>query len=223
MTDDRATGAVEVAPGEMLRTPQFYLLWTLFFFSALAGLMVIYCIRLFGVDALSHQGVADAGLLTGTAMAWYAIFNGLGRIAWGTISDHVGRRNAIISMTALQGLVMLAVYHLFISFGSALGFVVAAACIGFNFGGNFALFPAATADYFGNKNVGSNYGYVFTAYGLAGIAGPQLASFFRDAASISAGPGIWMTPFLVAGAVCLLGALLMALTRSPTTWRASPV
>ena len=54
----------------------------------------------------------------------------------------------------------------------ATGFIVAASLIGFNFGGNFALFPAATADYFGDKSVGSNYGWVFTAYGDAGTAGP---------------------------------------------------
>ena len=46
-------------------------------FSALAGLMVIYCIRLFGMDALSYHGVTNPALVAGTAMAWYAIFNGL--------------------------------------------------------------------------------------------------------------------------------------------------
>jgi len=69
-------------------------------------------------------------------------------------------------------------YHVFITFGMVSGFIVAAALIDFNFGGNFALFPAATADFFGNKNVGSNYGWVFTAYG---IAGPLLAGYFKDA------------------------------------------
>lgn len=208
-------GAVEVAPRDMLRTSQFYLLWALFCCSALAGLMVIYCIRLFGIDALAYHGVADAAVVTGTAMAWYAIFNGLGRIAWGTISDRTGRQFAIALMMGLQGVVMLAMYHIFITFGSAIGFIIAACLIGFNFGGNFALFPAATADAFGNKNLGRNYGYVFTAYGVAGIAGPQLAGLFKDAASGSAGPIIWMAPFLIAGAVCLLGALLAARALQP--------
>jgi len=64
-------------------------------FSALAGLMVIYSIKLFGIDALIHNGVARAGAITGTAMAWYAIFNGLGRIAWGSVSDRIGGRRAL--------------------------------------------------------------------------------------------------------------------------------
>ena len=42
---------------------------------------------------------------------------------------------------------------------------------GFNFGGNFALFPSTTADYFGTKNLGMNYGLVFTGYGAAGVLG----------------------------------------------------
>ena len=195
------------------------LLWTVFMCSALAGLMVIYCIKLFGIDALQHRGVVDAGAITGTAMAWYAIFNGIGRIAWGSVSDLIGRRNAIVLMTLLQGVVMLMTYHVFISFGSATGFIVAAALIGFNFGGNFALFPAATADYFGNRNVGTNYGWVFTAYGVAGIAGPLLAGHFKDMAQGVAMPGVWMTPFIVAGAACLFAAAIVAFSDRPAPAR----
>lgn len=212
---DEGSGAVEHTAGEMLRAPQFYLLWSVFMSSALAGLMVIYCIKLFGIDALAYHGVADAGAVTGTAMAWYAIFNGVGRIAWGGISDRIGRKPAIVLMTMAQGAVMLTIYHVFIAYGSTAGFVLAACLIGFNFGGNFALFPAATADYFGNRNLGSNYGWVFTAYGIAGIAGPQLAGRFKDAATGGAQPEVWMTPFLIAAAACLLGAVVMALVRAP--------
>jgi MFS family permease len=208
-------GAVDFAAREMLHTPQFYMLWSVFMFSALAGLMVIYSIKLFGIDALHYRGVADAGAITGTAMAWYAIFNGIGRIAWGSVSDRIGRKAAITLMAALQGIVMLMTYHVFISFGMVTGFVVAAALIGFNFGGNFALFPAATADFFGNRNVGSNYGWVFTAYGIAGIAGPLLAGYFKDTAQGEAYPIVWMIPFVIAGVACLFGALVMALTGRP--------
>jgi len=208
-------GAVEFEAHDMLRTPQFYMLWSVFMFAGIAGLMVIYSIKLFGIDALEYNGIADAGAITGTAMAWYAIFNGLGRIAWGSISDRIGRRSTIILMSVLQGITMLMTYHVFISFGMVYGFIVAAALIGFNYGGSFALFPAITADYFGNKNVGSNYGWVFTAYGVAGLAGPLLAGYFKDAAQGASQPSVWMTPFVIAGAVCLLGAVVMAFTTRP--------
>jgi MFS family permease len=206
----------------MLRTPQFYMLWWVFMSSALAGLMVIYCIKLFGLDVLTHHGVAGAGAVASTAMAWYAIFNGVGRIAWGSVSDRLGRKGAIMLMTAAQGVVMLTLYHVFIAYGAATGFIVAAAVIGFNFGGNFALFPAATADLFGNAKVGSNYGWVFTAYGVAGIAGPQLAGYFKDAASATDGPSIWMTPFILAGAACLLGTAVMAAVRPAAVRAVAP-
>jgi MFS family permease len=106
-------------------------------------------------------------------------------------------------------------YHVFINFGFSTGFIFAACVIGFNFGGNFALFPAITADYFGNKRVGRNYGWMFTAYGIAGILGPQLAGYFRDSAKGSGDPVVWMIPFIVAGVGCLLGALIMKLTNPP--------
>lgn len=208
-------GGLEFRARDMLRTPQFYMLWTVFMFAGIAGLMVIYCIKLFGIDALEYRGVADAGAITGTAMAWYAIFNGLGRIAWGSISDRIGRKLTIVLMSALQGFTMLAAYHVFITFGVVHGFIVAAALIGFNYGGSFALFPAITADYFGNRNVGSNYGWIFTAYGVAGLAGPLLAGYFKDAAQGAVDPGVWMTPFIVAGSVCLLGAVIMSTIRRP--------
>jgi MFS family permease len=177
--------------------------------------MVIYSIKLFGIDALEHKGIADAGVITGTAMAWYAIFNGLGRIAWGSVSDRLGRRSTIILMSALQGITMLMTYHVFINFGMVNGFILAAALIGFNYGGSFALFPAITADYFGNKNVGSNYGWIFTAYGVAGLAGPLLAGYFKDAAKGAIDPSAWMAPFVIAGVVCLLGAIMMTAIRRP--------
>jgi MFS family permease len=208
-------GAVEFRARDMLRTPQFYMLWSVFMFAGVSGLMVIYCIKLFGIDALEHHGVAGAGAITGTAMAWYAIFNGVGRIAWGSVSDKIGRKATITLMAALQGVTMLMTYHVFISFGLVYGFIVIAALIGFNYGGSFALFPAITADYFGNKNVGSNYGWMFTAYGVAGLAGPLLAGYFKDAAQGAAQPSVWMAPFVIAGSVCLLGAVIMAFTTRP--------
>jgi MFS family permease len=106
----------------------------------------------------------------------------LRRILWGLISDKIGRKKSIILMTTFQGVIMLMVYHIFIMYTYEIGFIVGASIIGFNFGGNFALFPAITADYFGNKNIGSNYGWVFSAYGVAGIIGPFIAGYFKDSA-----------------------------------------
>ena len=210
-----ALGLTEFQPGEMLRTPQFYMTWFTFLFSAIAGLMVIYCIKLFGIDALTASKgitVAVASAVAGTAMAWLAIFNGLGRIAWGTISDKIGRRVSIFLMCLIQGIIMLLFYKMG---GAVLTLIIGACIVGFNFGGNFALFPAITADYFGDKNVGLNYGYIFVSYGIAGVIGPQIAGFFKDASRGSGDPSVWLIPFIIAGIACLLGAAITLISKPP--------
>lgn len=216
------SGMLNFTPGEMLKTPQFYMLWLTFHFSAIAGLMVIGNIKLFGIDALKASGVdmAVASAVTGTALAWLAILNGLGRIAWGVVSDKIGRKLSIFLMCLFQGIIMLFFYKM----GSAATTLIVGACIiGFNFGGNFALFPAQTADYFGNKNVGLNYGYVFVSYGLAGVVGPQVAAYFKDAAKGNPDPAIWITPFMIAGVACLIGAGITLISKPPKKAEAAEV
>jgi MFS family permease len=139
-------------------------------------------------------------------MAWYAIFNGLGRIVWGKVSDTIGAKISIFLMCLFQGILMLTFFKMGTT---ALMLTVYASAIGFNFGGNFALFPVATADMFGTKNVGSNYPFVFTAYGIAGIVGPMLGGFVRD------NTGSFLMAFIPAGVVCIIGSLL-AVTIKPT-------
>jgi OFA family oxalate/formate antiporter-like MFS transporter len=197
---DAETGC-EAEWRQMLRKSSFWAIWAVFIFSGMAGLMVIGNIKLFGIDALQAggMGAAEAGIAAGTAMAWYAILNGLGRIAWGKVSDSIGPGISLFFMCLIQGILMLT---LFSGANSTLMLIVYASAIGFNFGGNFALFPVVTSKLFGVKNVGSNYPFVFTAYGIAGIAGPMLGGFVRE----STGSFLWA--FIPAGAACLAGTLI---------------
>ncbi len=216
----KPTGGTDFLTSEMARTWQYWSLFLMFVGSALAGLMVIYCIRLFGTDSLLASGAIldadEAGKVAGTAMAWLAIFNGLGRIFWGTISDRLGRQLSLILMCFAQGIMMLIFYQVG---GSKMGLIVGASIIGFNFGGNFALYAAATADYFGNKNVGLNYPWVFLAYGFAGIAGPQVAGIFKDL-GVDRGVEAWWPAFVIAGIACLvaggIGLVLKAPQKQPS-------
>jgi len=201
-------GAVNFLPRRMLRTPQFYGLWVMFIFSSMAGLMVIGTIKLFGIDALQRSGLtkSQASAVAGTAMAvFYSLANGLGRIIWGTISDKTGRKAAITLMCSLQGIMMLLFYWMG---GNEYLLYLSAAIIGFNFGGNFSLFPTATADFFGTKNVGQNYGWVFTAYGVGGIVGPIMAGIFRDT-------GTWLPAFIISGIACLIAAVISLILKRP--------
>jgi len=189
-------------PKEMLKTRQFYLLWMMFLIGALAGLMVIGNIKIFaeGADGFQRFGFsqvnAETFAIIGAAIC-LPIFNGIGRIAWGKISDNIGRKRAIFIMCIFQGIMMLAFYY---STANPIFFYVAAALIGFNFGANFALFPAATADSFGSENVGLNYGFVFTSYGVGGIVGPILAGIVKDA-GLS-----FLYAFIPAAILCFIAA-----------------
>jgi OFA family oxalate/formate antiporter-like MFS transporter len=200
-TGPASTNGKDLKVKQIVRTPQFWILFSTFAVGAMAGLMVIGIIRLFGIDTLTGKGVeeAQAATICGTAMGlFYALLNGLGRIIWGTVSDKLGRKNSIFLMSLLQGIMMIAFF--FIA-GNEWGLYIGAAIIGFNFGGNFALFPAATADLFGSKNVGVNYPYVFLAYAVGGIAGPMLGGFMGAKEA-------WIWAFIPAGIACIVVAAL---------------
>ncbi len=205
---DSATGSVEFTSSQMRKTPQYWMLFFMFMVGAGSGLMVIGVIKLFGIDALQESGstAAEASVIAGTAMAlFYSLANGIGRIAWGLVSDKIGRKMSLILMFSLQGLMMLAFF--FIG-GNEYLLYAGAAVIGFNFGGNFALFPAATADFFGNKTVGLNYGWVFLSYGFGGIIGPIAGGIMGDNEA-------WMWAFIPAGILLLACAGIAFMLKPP--------
>ncbi len=185
---------------DMIKLKQFWMLWFMFVSGAAAGLLVIGILKPYGV----HSGLSATA--AANAVGVLALFNGAGRIIWGTASDKIGRKNAMTLMFLLQGVMMLAL----INMGSTeMTLSIAAAWVGFNFGGNLALFPSTTADFFGTKNVGINYGLMFTAYGVAGIAGPILAGNVFDMT------GSYMWAFIPAGVACLIAAGISLGLKSP--------
>ena len=98
-------GAGEEAftPREMLRTPQFHMISLTFMVSAGAGLMAIGLMKLYPIEALVDNGVGEleANAIAGTAMAvFFSIANGIGRLAWGTLSDRIGHRRSVVTMAA---------------------------------------------------------------------------------------------------------------------------
>jgi len=166
--------------GQMLKTPQFFMIFLTFVFSAGAGLMTIGLMKLFPKEALQAAGQTpeQASAIAGTAMAvFFSLANGFGRIAWGTMSDKLGRKLSVIIMCATQGIFVIA----FTKMAGTPGLLyLGATLIGFNFGGNFALFPTITADTFGAKNIAQLYPFVFLAYGVGGIGGPILGGRLGD-------------------------------------------
>lgn len=202
------SGADEFTSREMLRTPQFHLISLTFAVSAGAGLMAIGLMKLYPVEALTDAGVdaVEASAIAGTAMAvFFSLANGLGRIVWGTLSDLLGRKRSVVTMAATQGIFLAA----FVPMASnEFTLYIAAALIGFNFGGNFALFPSLTADEFGDGSVGQNYPWVFLSYGAGGIVFPILGGVLGDM-------GNFPLAFGICAAACLTGAIASALVFPP--------
>ncbi len=204
-----ASGAADKAEfnsSEMLKKIQFYLIFFTFVFSAGAGLMSIGLMKLYPMEALQKAGYTpiEASAIAGTAMAlFFSLANGLGRILWGLLSDILGRKLSIIIMTATQGIIVI--LFTFMA-GNEILLYIGATLIGFNFGGNFALFPTITADTFGAKNVGQNYPFVFLAYGVGGIAGPILGGMMGDV-------GNFAMAFTILGVFVLIGTILTIMVK----------
>ena len=194
--------------GQMLKTAAYYLILLTFTFSAGAGLMSIGLMKLFPMQVLEANGMSTtaASAVAGTAMAvFFSLANGIGRIAWGTLSDKLGAKRSIMIMTATQGILVI----LFQWMAGTTGLLyLGAALIGFNFGGNFALFPVVTAGTFGTKFIGQNYGWVFLAYGIGGIFGPKLGGELGDI-------GNFPLAFTICGILCLVATGLIALVKPP--------
>ena len=193
-------GGEDFTPREMLRTPQFHLISLTFLVSAGAGLMAIGLMKLYPIEALMQGGLLEdhASAIAGTAMAvFFSLANGIGRVVWGILGDRLGRKRSVVIMAASQGVLLL----LFTSMaGNEYSLYLLATLIGFNFGGNFALFPALTADEFGNGAVGNNYPWVFLSYGAGGIIFPILGGWLGDA-------GNFPLAFTITGILCIVGAV----------------
>lgn len=173
-----ATAARSYAPAETLRTPQFYGLWLMLFLNVTAGILFISN----AVPIMRElTGIAPA-----VAVATYgavAVFNGLGRFFWGSVSDRIGRNATYVLIYGLQVVIFLLVGHLHSVGLVAALFAVVLLC----YGGGFGTMPSFTADYFGTRFMGLNYGFVLLAWGVAGIAGPLFVAYVKDHTGTFAG------------------------------------
>jgi MFS family permease len=167
-----AAAAAGVGWRQMLGTAQFWVLWLMFFAGAAAGLTFISVAQDLGKRAL--------GELAFLAVVVLAVGNASGRVISGLVSDVIGRERTLFLVMTLQALTVLAVARSQRGAGWPVVLVVLL-LLGANYGANLALFPAATKDAFGLASFGLNYGFVFSAWGTAGLVMPWLAGRIKDA------------------------------------------
>jgi OFA family oxalate/formate antiporter-like MFS transporter len=185
---------------EMMKTRTFYLLWIEYVCGAMAGLMIIG--HLAKIVAVQSGNVIQAGFFF---VAILAVFNAGGRLAAGVMSDYIGRMKTILVVFISQAIVMF----LFSGCCTITGFVIASAVVGFSYGSCLSVFPATTADHWGTKNLGLNYGIMFTAWGVGGVFGPILAGKVADAT------GSYSTAYMISAALLIFAAILTFFTKAP--------
>lgn len=182
---------------EMVKTPQFYMMFVAFAFAASAGVMLIGNIA--NIAALQGN-ISNAAML----VSILAVANTLGRIFMGMLSDKIGRTQTLVLAIAIQTLNMV----LFPMYTTMISFIGGAILAGIGYGALLSVFPSLTADYYGIKNYGSNFGVLFLAWGASGFMGPVMAGYIFDTT------GSFGMAYMIS-AVMLVIAGIMALMVKP--------
>lgn len=189
---------------------KFLMMWTVFFFNIIAGIMFIgfqspllqdLMKRNMDPVALSNpQVVAGLAAAGATLIAISSICNGLGRFFWGSLSDKIGRVQTFRLILGTQFVVFIAL--LFVD--NPIIFGVLVCYILLCYGGGFGSMPSFVLDVFGQRLMPVVYGAILTAWGCGGIVGPQIVAFLKDNFASQAAPYTF-----VAAAVILLAGLLI--------------
>ncbi|OEE63780.1 oxalate:formate antiporter [Enterovibrio norvegicus FF-33] len=165
----KGAGDMNVGWREMVKTPQFYSLWLMYALASSAGLMVIGNITSIAINQSDLTQVAFLVVVL-------AIFNSGGRVAAGILSDKIGGLKTLMLAFIMQGINMM----MFATYNTEFTLMVGAAVAGVGYGTLLAVFPSITADYYGLKNYGGNYGVLYTAWGVSGFIGPVVAATAVD-------------------------------------------
>ena len=192
----------QYTPGEVVRTPAFYLLWLGFGLGSTAGLMVISQLIPFARNqGISSATIATLGLVVG------AFGNVSGRILSGWMSDWMGRLNTLRVVLAISSVAMPALYWV----GAHLtALYVLIYVVYFCYGAQASVVPSTVSDFWGTKYAGSNYGSIFTAWGFAGILGPTIGGVLFDRYRN------YGVAFYTAAALAVVALICVVIARRPT-------
>ncbi len=183
----------EMMPKQVLRNSLFWLIWAAFLMMVYGSILIIIILPSYGKTVL-HLSNGKAAF----AVAIYALINGLGRPLVGLLSDRIGIVKIMIFVYALQALVFLVFPYFVTGFDTLL---LASVCLGLSIAVTLALMPVLTAECFGIKHLGINYGLIFSAYGFGAIA-IQGGTILHDIT------GSYNPALLIAAVMSVIGTLL---------------
>ena len=171
---------------QCIGSAKFLMMWTVFFFNIIAGIMFIGFQSPLLQDLLKKtldpatlsdpQVIAGLAASGATLIAISSIFNGVGRFFWGGMSDKIGRIQAFRLILGSQLIVFIALMFV----DSPIVFGVLVCYILLCYGGGFGSMPSFVLDVFGQKLMPVVYGTILTAWGCGGIVGPQIVAFLKD-------------------------------------------
>src|SRR5215813_4901459 len=177
------------------KTPQFWLIWWVLCLNVSAGIGVIgmaspmlqeiFAGNLIGLpgvtfNALTVEQKAQIAAIAAGFTGLLSLFNIAGRFFWASLSDYIGRKNTYYCFFLL-GIALYALAPIAAGMGSKLLFVTCFCIILSMYGGGFATVPAYLADMFGTQFVGAIHGRLLTAWSTAGIIGPVVVNYIREA------------------------------------------
>ena len=202
-------GAHQFTTGEMLTTPQFYVLYAMFVLMATGGLLVTA-----QTGPMAHSWGLTAAALT-LAASLSPLANGTSRILWGWASDRMGRETAMATAFLLQAGCLLLVIKL----GRLSGtwFALTLVLTYLTWGEIYSLFPSTLGDYFGTRHATSNYSVLYTAKGVASIIGGGLAALLYERF------GSWSSAFYGSAALAFVAALMAFGLRAASAPAPAPV
>ncbi|GAB6277871.1 MAG: OFA family MFS transporter [Rectinema sp.] len=190
---------------------KFLVVWIVLFCNISAGISIIgfqspmFQELLHNIDpSLTPQALASMGA---TLIAITSLFNGLGRLLWGTISDRAGRIRTYRFMLGSE----LIIFLLLIFTKNPWLFALFFCWILFCYGGGFGIMPATISELFGPQKMTIMYGVVLTAWSLGGVIGPQITAFIKDKNPSQAS----MLSFIVGTAFIALGFIFSILIPAP--------
>ena len=200
-TSSKCSGAgYGYSPASVVRMPQFYLLWLQLFANVIAGITIISNAVVILAD-LTSLAPAQIAPLFGVV----SIFNAVGRFFWGGISDRIGCQRTFAAMFAVQAVTLFWLCGVHAPAPALAGFAIVLLCCG----GGFGTMPSYSAQCFGTRYMGLNYGLVLTAWGAAGLLGPMLVARAKDF-------GVTFAALMPAIACALMASVILPiLTRRP--------
>ncbi|MCE5336234.1 MAG: MFS transporter [Desulfobacteraceae bacterium] len=192
--------SIDWPAGEMVQTWQYYALVLLFIGTTQSGLLIIAFAAPLATPLL--------GAAAWALVSFGGLINALGRVGTGMYSDKIGRANAFTLNCAISALCLFMMPSILASQSVVLLFIAVGIAY-WQYGGGLALMPSYTADFFGPKNLGFNYGLVFIGWGL-GFFMARLGGTIRDIT----GSLDWA--FYISGSVLIVAVILARVAKRPS-------